>query len=231
VLFAADPQARLDAPQFALEAELDVSFFASDHWRFVHRHRLFDLFQQAAETFDYADLAARLTKAGATFERYRPMHGMTTDPELVPHRLHGRGHPAEELIGVDVGEVADEDRHPFAEPAWVPSPLGIDVLVAVHEVRGASAPAHGRAVHDVVVHERERVDELQSSRGRDHALVVGNPGRRIGWVCLCGRHLHDLGARPVRGDHQGPAVCPSDGTEYAVVGDRCAALATADDRA
>lgn len=67
----------------ALEAELDVSFLASDHWRFVHRHRLFDLFQQAAEQFDYADLARRLTQAGATFERYRSMYEMTTDPDLV----------------------------------------------------------------------------------------------------------------------------------------------------
>jgi len=68
-----------------LEAELGVSFLASDHWRFVHRHRLFDLFQQAAEMLDYADLAARLTGAGATFERYRTMHEMTTDPDLVTH--------------------------------------------------------------------------------------------------------------------------------------------------
>ncbi|MCZ8019065.1 CoA transferase [Novosphingobium sp.] len=67
----------------ALEAELGVSFLASDHERFVHRHRLFDLFQQAADGFDYADLAARLTKAGATFERYRTMYEMARDPELV----------------------------------------------------------------------------------------------------------------------------------------------------
>jgi 2-methylfumaryl-CoA isomerase len=70
-------------PVGALEAELGVSFLASDHWRFVHRHRLFDLFQQAAEQFDYADLAVRLTKAGATFEHYRTMHQMAHDPELV----------------------------------------------------------------------------------------------------------------------------------------------------
>lgn len=66
-----------------LEAELGVSFLASDHWRFVHRHRLFGLFQQAAEQVDYAELAARLTKAGATFEHYRSMHEMARDPELV----------------------------------------------------------------------------------------------------------------------------------------------------
>ncbi|MFN5783348.1 MAG: CoA transferase [Novosphingobium sp.] len=67
----------------ALEAELGVSFLASDHERFVHRHRLFDLFQQAAQQVDYADLAERLTRAGATFEHYRTMLEMARDPELV----------------------------------------------------------------------------------------------------------------------------------------------------
>jgi 2-methylfumaryl-CoA isomerase len=67
----------------AVEAELGVSFGLSDHWRFVHRHRLFSMFQEAAERFSYAELAARLTRAGATFERYRTMHEMACDPELV----------------------------------------------------------------------------------------------------------------------------------------------------
>nr|WP_214652417.1 CoA transferase [Novosphingobium jiangmenense] len=67
----------------AVEAELGVSFAASDHHRFVHRHRLFSMFQEAAEQFTYADLAARLTKAGATFERYRTMYEMARDPDLV----------------------------------------------------------------------------------------------------------------------------------------------------
>lgn len=67
----------------ALEAELGVGFANSDHWRYVHRHRLFDLFQQAASGFNYADLAERLTRAGATFEHYRTMFGMTQDPVLV----------------------------------------------------------------------------------------------------------------------------------------------------
>ena len=67
----------------ALEVELGVSFAASDHWRFVHRHRLFSMFQEAAERFDYAEMAVRLTKAGATFEHYRTMHEMARDPDLV----------------------------------------------------------------------------------------------------------------------------------------------------
>ena len=67
----------------ALEAELGVDFAASDHHRFVNRHRLFALFQQAADQFDYADLAGRLAKAGATFERYRTMFEAAQDPDLV----------------------------------------------------------------------------------------------------------------------------------------------------
>jgi len=73
----------LGAEVAALEAELGVDFAASDHQRFVNRHRLFDLFQRAADTFDYADLAERLSKAGATFERYRTMYEAAQDPDLV----------------------------------------------------------------------------------------------------------------------------------------------------
>jgi 2-methylfumaryl-CoA isomerase len=67
----------------ALEVELKTSFATSDHNRFVNRHTLFELFQRAADGFDYAKLEARLTKAGATFERYRTMHEMAQDPVLV----------------------------------------------------------------------------------------------------------------------------------------------------
>ena len=73
----------LSAEVATLEAQLGVSFIASDHHRFVNRHQLFDLFQQAASQFDYADLAIRLTKAGATFDRYRTMFEAANDPELV----------------------------------------------------------------------------------------------------------------------------------------------------
>ena len=60
----------------------------------------------------------------------------------------------------------------------------------------------------------------------DHALEVGNPSRRIGWVCDCGRRLQHPDGRPVAGDHEGPAACPADGTEYAVAGDSCRAMTT-----
>ena len=42
----------------------------------------------------------------------------------------------------------------------------------------------------------------------DHALVVGNPARRIGWVCACGRRLVDGAGTPVGGDAAGPGSLP-----------------------
>jgi 2-methylfumaryl-CoA isomerase len=70
-------------PIAALEAETAVEFARSDHNRFVHREALFAIVQQAAGRLDYAELAERLTEAGATFERYRTMFEAANDPVLV----------------------------------------------------------------------------------------------------------------------------------------------------
>lgn len=73
----------IEAPIAALEAETGVQFAKSDHNRFVHREALFAIVQEAAGKLDYADVADRLAKAGATFERYRTMHEAANDPVLV----------------------------------------------------------------------------------------------------------------------------------------------------
>ena len=67
----------------ALEARLGVRFTDGDRPRYEHRRELFDLFQAAAERFDWATLSRRLAAEGTTFERYRTMHEAVTDPELV----------------------------------------------------------------------------------------------------------------------------------------------------
>ena len=61
----------------------------------------------------------------------------------------------------------------------------------------------------------------------DHALVVGNPARRLGWVCACGHRLAAGDGRPMPGNAAGPAVCPACGTRYDVTDDRCVASAKA----
>jgi 2-methylfumaryl-CoA isomerase len=67
----------------ALETELGVRFAEGDTPRFQHRAALFALFQQAADGFDYAALAARMAAEGCTFERYRTAYEAANDPALV----------------------------------------------------------------------------------------------------------------------------------------------------
>ena len=73
----------LEAGIAALEAELGVRFADGDTPRFQHRAALFALFQQAADGFDYAALAARMAAEGCTFERYRTAYEAANDPALV----------------------------------------------------------------------------------------------------------------------------------------------------
>jgi len=55
----------------------------------------------------------------------------------------------------------------------------------------------------------------------DHALVVGNPARLLGWVCACGERLLDDAGRPASADHGGTAHCARDGRRYDVASGRC----------
>ncbi|HET7678357.1 MAG TPA: acyltransferase [Candidatus Limnocylindrales bacterium] len=53
----------------------------------------------------------------------------------------------------------------------------------------------------------------------DHALVAGNPARRMGWVCDCGRRLVDGDGRPLPGEAHGIGRCPRDGRRFLISGD------------
>jgi acetyltransferase-like isoleucine patch superfamily enzyme len=55
----------------------------------------------------------------------------------------------------------------------------------------------------------------------DHALVAGNPARRIGWVCACGHRLGDRHGHPLPGDGIGEALCQACSSLYEISGDRC----------
>ena len=67
----------------ALEQSSGLSFATSDANRFDQRDRIFAILQGSAGQLDYADLAQRLSAAGATFEHYRTMYEMAQDPQLV----------------------------------------------------------------------------------------------------------------------------------------------------
>jgi UDP-2-acetamido-3-amino-2,3-dideoxy-glucuronate N-acetyltransferase len=61
----------------------------------------------------------------------------------------------------------------------------------------------------------------------DHALVVGNPARQIGWVCVCGRRLEteDLPNRGAVG--AAGARCPADDARFEIVDGVCRRTAAA----
>ncbi|WP_120716723.1 CoA transferase [Tsuneonella amylolytica] len=110
-------------PVAALETKTGAEFAKSDHNRFVHRDALFAIVQGAAGQRDYADLAQALTRAGATFERYRTMHEASTDPELVgdnplfgpsPANPSGFAYPAaRSFANLPAREAADPRPAPY----------------------------------------------------------------------------------------------------------------------
>jgi acetyltransferase-like isoleucine patch superfamily enzyme len=57
----------------------------------------------------------------------------------------------------------------------------------------------------------------------DHALVAGNPARRLGWACFCGQRLRDASGAPIRSDFAGEAACTACGTRFEIAGDACSA--------
>ena len=53
-----------------------------------------------------------------------------------------------------------------------------------------------------------------------HALVVGNPARRIGWVCACAERLVDPAGNPVSAEPVAigiEVVCPACGRRYSSI--------------
>jgi UDP-2-acetamido-3-amino-2,3-dideoxy-glucuronate N-acetyltransferase len=96
----------------------------------------------------------------------------------------------EDEVFVGPSAVFTNDRYPRAvSPDWE--------VVPTHVARGASIGANATLVCGIEVGEWATVG-AGSVVTRDvaaHELVVGNPARRVGWVCRCGRVV-------ARGDEQ-----------------------------
>ena len=101
------------------------------------------------------------------------------------------------FLGPDA--VLTNDRRPRSRAAWQPAPIRIE--------RGATVGANATIVGGVAIGACAFIG-AGAVVTRDvpaHALVVGNPARRHGWVCVCARPLRLRGA---------VARCPSCGVRF-----------------
>ncbi len=57
-----------------------------------------------------------------------------------------------------------------------------------------------------------------------YALVAGNPARRLGWVCACGRRLLDARGASFPAAGEGTASCATCGRTYQLTAEACAEL-------
>ncbi len=98
------------------------------------------------------------------------------------------------------GVVLTNDRYPRRDESWEPQATWIE--------EGVSVGANATILCGVRIGRRAVVG-AGSVVTRDvppHALMTGNPARRAGWACACGR--------PLRGTS--PLACPSCGARYSV---------------
>ncbi len=56
-----------------------------------------------------------------------------------------------------------------------------------------------------------------------NVIVAGNPARRLGWTCRCGRRLVGSNGEALNADAEGQASCPACSRTYVIDGDRCLA--------
>lgn len=84
-----------------------------------------------------------------------------------------------------------------------------DEFLKTHVLHGASIGANATLVCGITVGRYAMIGAgtVVTSDVADHALVVGNPGRRIGWVSTKGHRLGD------------DLVCPESGERYRQSGD------------
>ena len=128
----------------------------------------------------------------------------------------------EDGVFIGPGAILTNDRRPRALNAQGELARGDDWTVSpIHISSGASIGAGAIVVAgcDVGPHAMVGAGSVVTRNVPGHALVVGNPARQIGWVCVCGSRLADPGASSH--DHAAsPLTCSDCGRRFAYLHER-----------
>ena len=137
----------------ALEAELDVSFTADEGARFIHRERLFPLFEAAIAARDTATLKAAFDASGVTWAPYQSLHeAVTGDARLF---------------------AANPIFQAVAQPSGLTYPAAGAAAVIPGAARGSVSPAPRLGQHtDQVLAEVLGLDSGAIGRLHDSGLVA-----------------------------------------------------------
>ena len=134
------------------------------------------------------------------------------------------GVTVEDGVFIGPGAILTNDRYPRATTAdgalagaddWVVSPVrlrtGCSIGAGAVVVAGLTVGAYATVGAGAIV----------TSDVIDHALVVGNPARQIGWMCSCGSRLHTPSGVPAAADlgYTAALDCPRCGRRYVAVPD------------
>jgi acetyltransferase-like isoleucine patch superfamily enzyme len=117
-------------------------------------------------------------------------------------------------VFIGPGAILTNDRNPRAVTATGDLARAQDWTVTpIHLAEGASIGAGAVVVAgcDVGTYAMVGAGAVVTHPVAGYAVVVGNPARRIGWVCACGARLDERGT--------GRFICPSCEREYVYVPD------------